>query len=134
MRPVLEPQETILQWAASQLRCQFHPPCFAVGVVSSSGTLVGAAIFNDYADRNIELTMVGRGVWSRSVRSLMAHIAFEGCQAQRVTVRTRKKNKTLRALISKAGWKMEGTLRRWYTDDDAVIYSMLKDECPWLQR
>ena len=133
MTPVFEPQEAIIAWAGRQLGVNFHQPCYAIGVVNNAGEPVGAAVFNDFADRNIEVTMVGPGAFSRSIARVMAEFAFNANNVSRLTVRTRAKNKKLAALIEKTGWKREGRLRRWYGDDDAIVFGMLRKECRFLK-
>ena len=133
MRPVFEPQEAIAAWAGRELGVNFHPPYYAIGVVNSHGEPVGAAVFNGMSDKNIEISMVGPGAFSRPIARVMAEFAFNANNVARVTVKTRSKNKRLVRLIQKAGWRREGCLRRWYGDDDAIVFGMLRKECRFLK-
>ena len=133
MRPIFEPQQAIIAWAGRELGTAFHPPCYAIGVVNNAGEPVGAAIFNNFQDCNIEVTMVGPGAFSRSIARVMAEFAFNANNVARLTVTTRAKNKKLTALIERVGWKREGRLRRWYGDDDAIVFGMLRKECRFLK-
>ena len=122
----------VARWAAGKLGCVFVQPYTAWGITDENNRMVGAVVFNDWADKNVELTFVGRGSLSRRLFKEIAHYAFTANGVARVTVRTRAKNLYVRRIIEKAGFKPEGTLRCWYGDDDAIVYGMTKQECRFL--
>jgi hypothetical protein len=134
MRIVRDPRqvETAFQLAQVALNDGFYPPFACVAVEDDAGTIRGAAIFNDFAEKNIELTCVGPGAFTRDVRRELAHIAFNVNGCNRVTIRTAKSNQRLVRAAVRWGWKIEGLLRRWYEGDDAVVLGMLREECPFL--
>jgi RimJ/RimL family protein N-acetyltransferase len=121
-------------WAGGQLGQTFLPPFAGFWIVNRFGHACGAAVLNDYADRNIELTCVGRGAFSRDVCRELARVAFNVNGCERITIRTGRKNVALVGMALRWGWRVEGILRRWYGDDDAVVMGMLREECRFLEK
>ena len=81
------------------------PPFAVLGIEDRFGMLRGAAVFNDFADRNIELTCVGKGAFTRDVCRELAQVAFEVNGCERITIRTRKGN------VAWSGWRCAGAGR-----------------------
>jgi RimJ/RimL family protein N-acetyltransferase len=126
--------EEVAKWAEVHLGSGVFTPSFeAWGITDRLGRLTGAIILNDYAERNIELTFVGPGLLKAGVCRELAVYCFDTLKCNRVTVRTRSRNRFIRGLIKKMGARQEGVLRRWFTDDDAVIYGLLREECRYLK-
>ena len=120
------------EWASRQLGQRFVPPFVAIGIRNKQGELTGAAIFNDRCDRNIEMTAVGRGAFTRGVCRELARYCFVQSKCRRVTTRTRASNLYVRRVLERFGWVEEGVLRHWYDDDDCVVYGLLKKDCRFL--
>ena len=40
----------------------------------------------------------------------------------------------VREFLIRLGFVLEGTMRRGFTNDDCVIYGMLREECRWIER
>ena len=125
--------EAVARWAGDRLGCTFCPPFEAIGILNRNGARIGAAIFNDYSDRNMELTAYGQGAFQRNVCIFMARYCFIQNNCRRVTTRTAASNLYVRKLLEHYGWVKEGTLRCWYDDDDAIIYGLLKEDCRFLK-
>src|SRR5262245_29978125 len=51
-RIVRHASDEVKAWAAHRLGTDFNEPCSAFGILDRKGTLVGAAIFNDFDQRN----------------------------------------------------------------------------------
>ena len=109
------------------------PPFEAIGILNRNGQRIGAAILNDFADRNMELTAYGQGAFQRGVCKWLAKYCFIQNNCRRVTTRTAASNLYVRKLLEHHGWVKEGTLREWYDDDDAIIYGLLRDDCRFLK-
>ncbi len=119
-------------WAGERLGTAFVPPFAGFRIEDRFGVVRGAAVFNDHCDRNIELTCVGQGAFTRDVCKELARYAFDVNGCERITIRTRKRNVKLVRMALRWGWKVEGFLRRWYDDDDAVVMGMVREDCRWL--
>lgn len=122
----------VAKWLGDKLGTEFTPPYEAIGILDKDGFRIGAALFNDRADRNIELTTYGPGAFRRDVCVWIAQYCFIKNDCLRITARTRVSNLHVRRVMEKFGWRHEGTLRDWYDDEDAVIYGMTRDDCRFL--
>lgn len=125
---VTNASEQVAKWAQYHLRCEFVPPYVAWGILDRKGRLSAAIVFNDFADKNIEVTLYGRNSLQRGVLNEVWDYCFGQLGCERITSRTRSDNSKVIAIIEKVGFVKEGVLRRWYGDVDAVIFGMLKHE------
>ncbi len=126
--------EEVAKWAEFHLGAGvFVYPFEAWGITDRLGKLTGAIVLTDYSERNVELTFVGPGLLKPGVCRELATHCFDTLKCNRVTVRTRSQNRYIRGLIEKMGARQEGILRRYFNDDDAVIYGLLREECRYLK-
>lgn len=126
----------VIAWAKARHGLEFFPPCVAVGL-AEGGALIGAIIFNNYTRSSIELSVAGetRAFTPRVVRWCFRYVFGQlGCV--RATLRTAKRNRPVRDLILRLGFRPEGKLRRYYGTDDAMIYGLLREEAGrwWKER
>lgn len=121
----------VADWAGGQLGVTFVQPYTTMGVLKD-GELVGAAIFGDhYPNGNLELTYVGRGTLTRTVQARILNYAFEYVNAARLTAKTARRNRLVCRLLPKAGFRYEGTQKRYFgptKDDDAICFVMFNPE------
>lgn len=122
----------VVGWIFENYQIQLVPPLTAIGICDHD-QWIGAAIFNGFEARNIELTCLGKGAFSRHVCRTLAQIAFIANGCERITIRTRADNDYVRRVAAKFGWKEEGRLRNYYGDCDCIIMGMLKSECRFLK-
>ncbi len=130
--------QEVAAWAGDQLGVHFVQPLSAVGVVDTSGSLVGASVFNDYyPGGNIEWTYVGAGSLRPKMLKDLAQYCFIQLAASRVTAKTRRSNKLVARLLIKAGFTFEVTQKRYFGPDkadDALVYVLRKeDAAKWLR-
>jgi RimJ/RimL family protein N-acetyltransferase len=125
---VLGHDAVVLAWLKARHGMELFPPCVAVGI--SEGTeLIGAVVFNNYTRTNIEASVAGE---TRAFTPKVIHFCFQyafgqlGCS--RATLRTRKRATEVRQLIERMGFRPEGKMRRYYGDDDAMIYGLLRQD------
>lgn len=124
----------ILAWAREVYGFEFHPPCVTIGI-AKDGELIGAVVFNNYTGPDIEASVMGepRAFTPTVIRTCFRY-AFQTSGCVRATLRTRKKNRKARELIERMGFRQEGCLKRYYGNDDAVIYGLLKEQAArWMR-
>ncbi len=131
--------DAVAGWAGQQFGVTFMPPFAAFGVLDASGTLVGAAVWNNYIPGgNIELSYVGPGTLTRRIIEGWAVYAFMSLAVSRVTVRTKRSNKVVAGLISRLGFRFEGVQKRFFgpePEDDAMVSVWFRaDADKWLKR
>lgn len=123
-----EQDDLFSEYAAKVHGVKIQKPLKAIGIVHN-GRLKGLAFFNNYEHSNIELSCLGRGAFKKEVCKMLAKIAFDDNDCQRITIRIRADNPQTIKIAEKFGWKIEGKLRNYYGSVDAVVMGMLKQEC-----
>lgn len=131
----------ICDWAESKFpNLNFTTTHSAFGIADPvDGTLRGAALFSDYyPGGNVELTLFAPGMLSRAVLNAISYHAFVILNASRVTCKTRRVNKDVARLLSKAGFRFECVQKAYFgptEDDDAIVYSFpVSKAAKWLKR
>lgn len=131
---MIDNQELVLRWLETVHNYKISPPCVTIGIVDeNTKKMVGVAVFNNFESANIELSCVGKGVFNRQVCKMLAKVAFDDNNCERITVRIRADNEYALKVAKKFGWKYEGTMRNYYRDghdrSDCIVMGMLKQEC-----
>lgn len=125
----------VIAFAEKKLGVKIAPPCQAFGYLADDGRALAAIIVNDYNGSNCELTIVAdKSGFTRGVLRHIASHVFNKLGCRRATVRTKKRNKALLRSIPRYGFTYEGVARHFYHDDDAVVFRMLRDGCPWIRQ
>ena len=128
---VLRSDQNVADWLGQKLGLDFGFPLSAIGF-AQDGRLVGAAVFNNFVGRDIEMSLYAKGVLDRRMCRVLSEMAFIKNPCVRCTAKTRRDNKSaIRALMA-AGFKPEGLMRDHYDGADAVLFGMLKSECRFL--
>lgn len=117
----------LMRWAGEKFGAFFSPPATVIGLLDN-GKPVCAGIFNDYTGENIELSVVAEGIIPRRFLQFCAEYAFNHVGCVRVTARSRASNTRVASLAKRLGFTQEGRLRRFYGDEDAILYGLLRDE------
>lgn len=133
-RLIGDASEPVLKWAAHQLGIGgFREPSYALGIVDRRGSLIGAAVFNDFDARNVELTLVGGHAFRRyAAREVFWH-AFVTLNCRRISLTVPENRPDTIGRAMKWGWVIEGRKRAYYDDCDAIILGMTRDECRFLR-
>lgn len=133
--------QAIAAWAETKFpNLNFSTMHSAFGIADPvDGTLRGAALFSDYyPGGNVELTLYAPGLLTRAVLNAISYHAFVILNASRVTCKTRRVNKDVTRLLTKAGFKFECVQKRYFgpaEEDDAIVYSFpVEHAAKWLRR
>jgi RimJ/RimL family protein N-acetyltransferase len=122
----------VIGYVERTLKIKIAPPAQAFGYVTDDGKAVAAIVVNDFTGANCELTIVAERPVTRAIIRHIAGHAFKKLGCRRVTVRTRKRNKLVQHLALRLGFKFETVAQHFYEDDDAVVYRMKREDCPWI--
>lgn len=109
-------------------------PPFTTMCFLENERVVAAAIFNNFQDSNIDLSVIfaKRIALTRgNLRALFSY-PFKQLKVERVSVRTRASNLDVRKQIRRLGFKPEGKHPRFYGSEPAFSYGMLRADCKWL--
>jgi hypothetical protein len=125
--------EAIVGFIEQKLQIRISPPYTAFGFASDDNRPMCAVLFNDFSGANIEMTIYAEpGGVTRQVLRYLANYVFVKNQCRRLTVRTKKRNKRVLQLAPRYGFKYECIAKRYFADDDAVVFRMLKEDCRFL--
>ena len=124
-------------WYAGKVKNPIFEPYSAIGFLDTSGTLQGAAIFNNYNGANIEMHFYGPKCITRSnFRFVLAYI-FNELSCVRITVLPPRSNKAMLKILPRLNFTYETVLRSYYgpkKQDDAIVYRMTSIEASkWIK-
>jgi len=107
----------------------------AIGVVDKRDELVGGVVYHNYDPyyRSIELSCAAstsRWLTREMVGGLLRY-PFTQLNCQRCTAVTPRRATSARRFLEGLGFKREGSVRRGFGDDNAIIYGLLAEE--WAQ-
>ena len=115
--------------------------CRALSAVDSNGDFAFVVVLSNFTNRNIDMhtAAVEGATWAspkaaiRMFNSVFKY-AFEHLKAVRVTGLVRSKNNAARKFDEHLGFKLEGVMRKAFTDDDLCVYGFLDEDFlnhPW---
>lgn len=140
MKIIYGENERVAAWATGQITkpmgslCHtFLPPYTALGLADDTGRIRGAVVLTGFTGAEIELSVYGRGCWTRRVIRAVFDALFNTMLCARVTVHVRASNREAEDLASRLGFKREGIVRRKYGNEDGILMGMLREECRWLK-
>jgi RimJ/RimL family protein N-acetyltransferase len=122
----------VSEWL-SALGVKLCPPFVTLAMIED-GQIIAAAVFNNYQDSNIDMSVVfGRRIalTRGNLRALFSY-PFKQIKVERVSVRTRASNLHVRKQIRRLGFKPEGKHLNFFGNEAAFSYGMLRSECKWL--
>ncbi len=104
-----------------------------IGIVEEDGTIVGAALFQNWNSHNADLSYYGPDTMTPSIVHCLARIACHDLNLQRLTAMTSKRNKHFIGGMIRLGFKVEGVQKRFYGAEDtgrnaAIRLVMFRDE------
>lgn len=111
---------------------QVFGPSVALGVMDEQGTLLAGVVYHahDPFVRSIEVSCASDSArWAnREVFRSLLRYPFGQLQCQRITAATPRSATSTRQFLEGLGFKREGSLRRAFGDDNAIIYGLLAEE------
>ena len=113
-------------------------PCVAMGLVKD-GKPVAAFVLTECrkmkygADARVAFGAIEGSAWAtRASMRAMFEFAFAGCGCTRLTSVVSERNTRAITLNKRAGFRKVGVVPRGYDGKtNAIVYSMLADQCPW---
>lgn len=115
-------------YVSGQTGDQYTDVMRTLGILNDQGRIVGGFVVTNYTGYGVELSIAGRGCVSRGAWNALGDIVFRELGCQRLSVTTRRSNKRVRKMAPKFKFKFEGIARRFYGDEDGIVFSLLRDE------
>lgn len=107
-----------------------------IGVEKEGELIAGAQFFNYFPTHSIEVNFASTTPeWlNPRILKIMANYPFNRLKIQIVYVYIAARNKRAVKFVKRLGFKQDGMIRKFYNfgEDDAVVLSMLRDECNWI--
>ncbi len=125
---VIGQSEAVAAWVARASGKPFHPPFEAIGIAGADGALTGGFVFTGFNGDGIEVSVAGRGIASRSAWRAACAYAFDQLGCVRMQMHTRRSNKLVCRILPRFGMKHEGIARRFYGNEDGVVFSLTADD------
>jgi RimJ/RimL family protein N-acetyltransferase len=126
VRFVIDERERLADWMFDRHGWLFHEPFTAIGQETDDGRIICVSVFNNYNGIDIEWTSSGR--YTRGMWRVTLDYIFGTNSCRRCTMRTRPTNlQTIKTLIH-LGARIEGRLRWYYGDEDALVFGLLKED------
>lgn len=126
--------ESIKQWVQNETGLLIDGDSRALGVIKD-GVLIAGIVYHNYKGFMVECTLATTDrAWCQkgTVKAFMSY-PFEVLGCVRFWATCRRSNKKMRTMFNKLGFKYEGCARRAFDgEEDAMIYSILKDENKWM--
>ena len=139
--PTSERQETLASICSMKCKCPEYPkPNSSIGIWDSQeNRVVGGVTYPNFTGREIwaSIWLDDKKALTKATLKALFSYPFIHCGVKRLSTNTKAGNEESLKLQKKMGFVEEGRLRRFFGDDgpheDAILMSMLKDECRWIE-
>ena len=119
----------VADWVGRKIGAPIIPPYTALGWLDEDGTLVAGIVFHTYVPNgNIDMAIALSGRLTRPMMATVADYMFRQCAARRCTARTARKNERAQSILKRIGFVQEAICAKYFSDDDAVQFRLLKRE------
>ena len=138
--PTSERQETLASICSMKCKCPEYPkPNSSIGIWDSKeNRVVGGVTYTNFTGREIwaSIWLDDKKALTKATLNALFSYPFIHCGVTRLSTNTKAGNEESLKLQKKMGFVEEGRLRRFFGDEpheDAILMSMLKDECRWIK-
>jgi RimJ/RimL family protein N-acetyltransferase len=125
-----------LAWAEKRLRVKFDPRTVTwLTSISQTGSILGVVVFSRFTTGNCEVTVVADEprFLSRTFLYACLFYVFIQMECSRVTAFIAVENAKSLSLAQRLGFRIEGTVRKWFPTGDAHILGLIREDCKWLK-
>ena len=136
-RLIIADGERVIPYVDQAIGGREHLPLdsFCIGVVDDNDELQGGVVFTSFDGVGVTLHSAGKNrMWlNRMFLKAVFSYPFKQLKCKRLSTLVRADNPNAAVIAEKAGFTLEGRLRKAEIDGcDLLVYGMLKEECPWL--
>ena len=124
--------QPFVDWLKERLRLdkiQGEENAQAYGFTRDS-TIVGSFVFSEYTGNDVHMYCASDNpkIFQRRYLKAMFDYCFDDLKVCRVSAMCNESNLRSRKLISGVGFKQEGRLRKYFGNEDALVYGLLKED------
>lgn len=136
-RLIIADGERVIPYVDQAIGGREHLPLdsFCIGVVNENDELQGGVVFTSFDGVGVTLHSAGKNrMWlNRMFLKAVFSYPFKQLKCKRLSTLVRADNPHAAVIAEKAGFTLEGRLRKAEIDGcDLLVYGMLEEECPWL--
>lgn len=108
--------------------------CRVISAINENDEFVCAVVFTNFSSRNVDINIaiekreVGSPKEAIKFFNAVFGYVFDELKVARVTGLLKGKNATSKSFVEHIGFKLEGVMRKSFTDDDLHIYGFLAEE------
>lgn len=133
--------KSAVEWVSEHLEGVTFDPCVAMPLKDHTNTIIGGIVYNNFITSpsgesiSIEMTIATADPRWCTRSNLLQAFAYPFIQlgVKRVQATCARSNKSVRNFLERLGFQFEGIGREaWHLGGDCAVYSMLKNECKWL--
>ena len=129
-------EAALFKWIDNRLGTEVMRDGSLITGVVVDKELVAAWVFHDYRGHVIDISLASispRWCTKQSLRAIF-HYAFNDADVVRFQAVCHRRNKKMRKLFKGLGFREDCILKKGFDGErDAVLYSMLRDECRWVE-
>jgi RimJ/RimL family protein N-acetyltransferase len=110
--------------------------CRVLTRLHADGSIAGVVLYGGFTGDNCEISIASdqSGHWmTREFIRLTFGYPFLQLKLRRITGMVNVNNKAALNFNHRMGFIVEGCLRKWFGDDDAIVFGMLREECRWIK-
>src|SRR5277367_6087947 len=115
---LFECDEAVAKWLFEWLQRPLYKYDRAVGIVNSSGALVGAVLYQNWNGPNVEISYYGKKTLTLGIVRCLARYTLTSFDPARLTAITSKRNRQFMKALQKLGFRLEGIQRCYYGKRD----------------
>ena len=132
IRCIHDDPQRFIDWLKDRLRLTKitgQDQAQAYGFVENQ-QIIGSFVFSEYTGNDVHMYCASDNprIFQRRYIKTMFDYCFETMKVKRVSAMCNESNLRSRKLISGVGFKQEGRLRRYFGNEDALVYGLLKED------
>ena len=140
MKKILLDKSIVGPWTTQRLGCGWFPDAVAaIGlaeVTPEGPVLVAGVLFSDYNQASIQMHVAaepGARWMTKAYLGFCFHYAFTQAKVNKVLGYVGSGNVAAQRFDEHIGFRKEAVIQGAHPDGDLIIYSMTKEQCPWLK-
>jgi len=126
--------ETVKQWVADRTGCEIGEKTTAIGGINTQGEIVAGVVYDHYTGESISSTFAvadKKGLSKRFIKEIFKY-PFEQLGVKKIINYVAESNIDSQKITEKFGFCHETTIEGVYPDGAMRVYSLLKEDCKWL--
>jgi hypothetical protein len=126
VRLIFGEDDRVAEWVGEKLGLKMFPPYVAIGGTIDGPLCIGV-VFNNWNGFNFDISLYGPNALTRGAIRSVYHYAFIQAGAERLTAITKRSNENMQELLPRFGFTFEGESPKYFGEEDAMRFCLLKE-------